>query len=348
GSAKGFVALSYVWGQNQTYVLTAATQGKLHSSFSIHDLPQTIQDAITVTRAIGLRFIWVDALCILQDSPTDKATELPKMRLIYERATITLVASVAPSATEGFLHHKPSPSYSISPIHIQNPHDPASALILSYPAPYDRRADPINLRAWTFQELLLSRRAVLFSYRGLDFIDRTSIPAADGDTSGRDPQLPNLPWSGPLFRLRDIEPENLRSVWLTVRGEYSRRNLSYAGDKLLAVSTVAEEIGRGYRSKYLAGLWEKDLESELKWSRADASYVGRPKEYVAPSWSWASIKSPVDDFHADGEGTPLEDKLGFGIVKCEVELTVPGFEYGAVVSGSLHVRGRVHSFFWRP
>ncbi|KAJ4303821.1 hypothetical protein N0V90_002722 [Kalmusia sp. IMI 367209] len=359
GSSKGFVALSYVWGLSQTFVLTTDTIDELESSFEILQLPQTIQDAIQVTRAIGLQYLWVDALCILQDSSADKTTELPKMRKIYESAAVTLIAAVARSATEGFLHHQIQTPHAIPPILIPSRTQSTYNIILSYPAAYERRSDPINLRAWTFQELLLSPRAILFSYRGLEFVDRNHIPAADGSTSGRDPQLPSLPWFSRLFRLTHIDPENLRSVWLTVRGEYSRRNLSYAGDKLVAISAVAEEIGQGYGGRYLAGLWEKDLESELKWSRADATYVnepgtiqtkigGRPSEYVAPSWSWAAIESPVDDFHIDGDAKPLEDKLGFKILSCEVKHAVPGFQYGAVVSGALHLHGRIHSFFWRP
>lgn len=59
---KGFAALSYVWGAGQSFILLSTTQASLTQGFEEQQLPKTIQDAISVTRRIGLRYIWVDAL----------------------------------------------------------------------------------------------------------------------------------------------------------------------------------------------------------------------------------------------------------------------------------------------
>lgn len=302
----------------------------------------------------------------MQDSDMDKALELPKMRLIYKCATVTLVASVAQSATEGFLHRiDQTPDYSIEPVHIPFPANLSSKaptrVMLSYPGSYKRWKDPINNRAWTFQELILSTRAIVFSYRGIECIDRTSLTPADGLLSGRDPQLPNLPWNGKMFSLATT-PENARQKWLSIRGEYSRRMLSYQGDKLAAIAAIAEELGQRYHSRYLAGMWERDLTHDLQWrcsrnemaESRDANLRPRAKEYVAPSWSWASVNSAVEDFvnvwgdEADGGGMGVKGDLGFQVVSCDVEFAVPGFEYGAVTSGILVAKGRVCTAIWRP
>jgi hypothetical protein len=303
----------------------------------------------------------------MQDSDEDKAHELPKMRSIYKSAAVTVVAAIAKSAKEGFLHHiERNPAYFIEPITLPVQYPSGNVLrqmdvVLNYPADYKRWKDPINDRAWTFQELLLSDRTILFSYRGVQLTDRTSKPDADGLTSGKDPQLPNLPWSGKLFSLT-VDPENTRQVWLALRGEYSRRSLSYQGDKLLAIAAVAEELGRTYDSRYLAGIWERDLAMDLQWKcprDPDANGVlpvrnPRPTGYVAPSWSWASVDSPVEDhlhvWEEDGEidGAGLNSSLGFEIVSCEVQAAVPNFEYGAVKSGVLVVKGLVRCLIWRP
>jgi hypothetical protein len=300
----------------------------------------------------------------MQDSDKDKAQELPKMRSIYKYATVTLVASVARSATEGFLHHiEEKYDYFIEPVTIpfseSGISSTSSQIVLSYPADYKRWKDPINSRAWTFQELILSTRAILFSYRGIQTIDRTSLGHADGLTSGKDPQLPNLPWSGKMFSLA-TSPENTRQVWLAIRGEYSRRMLSYQGDKLVAVSAIAEELGQTYNSRYLAGMWERDLAIDLQWScpRDETLEDGFPsrkpraQSYVAPSWSWASVNGAVEDFvhvweeEGDDGGIGYKNSFGFEVVSCEVELAVPSFEHGAVTSGTLVVRGRVCKLFW--
>jgi hypothetical protein len=302
----------------------------------------------------------------MQDSDADKARELPKMGSIYKYAAVTIVASVAKSATTGFLHHvEEKYDYFIDPVIIPIPKTGTltsqSSVILSYPADYKRWKDPINDRAWTFQELLLSTRAILFSYRGVQFFDRSAPVDADGHNSGKDPQLPSLPWSGKMFSLA-TSPENTRQVWLAVRGEYSRRALSYQGDKLLAVAAVAEELGRRYHSRYLAGLWERDLAMDLQWScpRDQNRNDGKPrrklrsKDYVAPSWSWASVDGAVEDFvhvwedEGDNGGIGMKGMLGFEVVSFDVTLTVPDFAYGAVTSGVLTVKGQICSFTWRP
>ncbi|EMD86356.1 hypothetical protein COCHEDRAFT_1147066 [Bipolaris maydis C5] len=361
-----FSALSYVWGTNQTFILLSTTEDMLTTGFGTEQLPKTIQDAVTVTRRIGIEYIWVDALCIMQDSDKDKAQELPKMRSIYKYATVTVVASVAKSATEGFLHHvEEKYDYFIEPVTIPFPANMAqptcSEMVLSYPADYKRWKDPINNRAWTFQELILSTRAILFSYRGVQTIDRTSPGSADGMTSGKDPQLPSLPWSGKLFSLATT-PENTRQVWLAIRGEYSRRMLSYQGDKLVAISAIAEELGQTYNSRYLAGMWERDLAIDLQWNCPRNETVDgdnhnrkpRAQGYVAPSWSWASVSGAVEDFvqvwedEGNDGGIGYKSRFGFEVISCEVELAVPGFEYGAVTSGILVARGRICTLSWHP
>ncbi|KAF1848987.1 HET-domain-containing protein [Cucurbitaria berberidis CBS 394.84] len=365
-SDQGFAALSYVWGMQQTFILLEKNREELSRGFDIAQLPQTIRDAVTVTRHIGLQYLWVDALCIMQDSNDDKSRELPKMRLIYKYAAVTIVASVANSAMEGFLHYiEEQVGYFIEPVsvpfRIKDNAQPQTNVILSYPADYKRSKDPINDRAWTFQELLLSTRAIMFSYRGVQMIDRTDIPAADGFTSGKDPQLPSLPWSGQMFSLA-TDSKNARQIWLAVRGEYSRRSLTHQGDKLLAIAAVAEELGRKYESQYLAGMWERDLAMDLQWScprhqnvsSRDFGRKTRALGYVAPSWSWASVDASVEDFihvwEEEGErgGAGIKDALGFKVISCDVERSVPDFAYGAVKSGTLVAKGRLLQFVWRP
>lgn len=131
--------------------------------------------------------------------------------------------------------------------------------------------------------------------------------------------------------------------------------LTYGGDKLVAIAAVAEELGRSYKCKYLAGLWEKDLELDLQRARVDQPHSAnevalkaRAKEYVAPTWSWASIVGEIEDRTLDVARKSGSEYLDFRIVSCEVEYVMPEFKYGAVSSGTLVVKGRVRSFFWRP
>lgn len=191
----------------------------------------------------------------------------------------------------------------------------------------------------------------------MSFLNRTKPPKANGETSGRDPQLPNLPWNSDFFSLAQPR-ENIRSIWLSLRGEYSRRNLTVQGDKLLAISGLAMEVSKSYESRYLAGMWERDLISDLQWRCLKTDNPVRKRRsifYVAPSWSWASVDAVVDGAEFDA-GEDMSDDgharrsntLDFEVVSCGVELVNQNFEFGAVRSGTLVVKGRGHVLLWRP
>lgn len=106
GAFGQFVALSYCWGDGAGAQLTRNTHDQFQQSISLHELPQTIQDAVLVTRGIGVRYLWVDALCIVQDSHDDWARESAQMHDIYGKASLVLVAEISASADEAFLRNR--------------------------------------------------------------------------------------------------------------------------------------------------------------------------------------------------------------------------------------------------
>ena len=103
GNQYGFyVALSYVWGGPQPMTTTTNIDEYVREGLDMQKFPQTIQDAVVVTHNIGQRYLWIDALCILQDSSKDKARQLGAMRSIYRNAYLTINAACASSTNEGF------------------------------------------------------------------------------------------------------------------------------------------------------------------------------------------------------------------------------------------------------
>ncbi|KAG9186805.1 hypothetical protein G6011_09913 [Alternaria panax] len=99
-----WVALSYVWGGDQTFKTTLSSLTSMHEKVSILALPRTLQDAIIVCVALGVRYLWIDCICIAQDDEEDLARELAIMPLIYHRAWVTISASTADTVSTGFLH----------------------------------------------------------------------------------------------------------------------------------------------------------------------------------------------------------------------------------------------------
>lgn len=87
GAAGKYAALSYCWSHSNHFLLTATTMGDLMNEIPVRQLPQTLQDAVKVTRQIGLRYLWVDALCIIQGKDTkainDWNAEVAKMDTVY-------------------------------------------------------------------------------------------------------------------------------------------------------------------------------------------------------------------------------------------------------------------------
>ena len=98
-----YVALSYCWGGDQKMKTTKENIASKKISIKLEHLPRTLQDAIQVCRQLAIRYLWIDALCIIQDNDDDKTRELSQMALIYNRATLVVSASRAQSVYDGFL-----------------------------------------------------------------------------------------------------------------------------------------------------------------------------------------------------------------------------------------------------
>jgi hypothetical protein len=98
-----YVALSYCWGGNQLVKTTRANIPSKRRGIALEDLPRTLQDAVQVCMQLKIRYLWIDALCIIQDDKNDVAREISQMGLIYNRAALVIAASRAKSVYDGFL-----------------------------------------------------------------------------------------------------------------------------------------------------------------------------------------------------------------------------------------------------
>lgn len=104
GKTESYVALSYCWGGGQEEIMTTkANRPEKLREIALGSLPQTIQDAITVTRELRYKYIWVDAICIVQDDEEDCAREVSAMSLVYSGASLTISAAKANNSKQGFL-----------------------------------------------------------------------------------------------------------------------------------------------------------------------------------------------------------------------------------------------------
>ncbi|PBK94673.1 HET-domain-containing protein [Armillaria gallica] len=104
GAKGNYVALTYVWGESQPDCTKTTNLDSYTEAIPLQNIPKTISNVITVTRKLRLQFLWVDTLCILQDSREDKVREIAQMRRIFHDAYVTVIAACARKVSDGFLH----------------------------------------------------------------------------------------------------------------------------------------------------------------------------------------------------------------------------------------------------
>lgn len=184
-----YTILSYCWGPDPNANMQT-TRANLHtrlvSGIPRRDLPAAIRDAVTMTSKLTLKHIWVDALCMVQDSPDEMDRELSRMSMYYRNAYLTLTASTS-GCNKGFLgtvgrcnNHPDFPlPRDLLPLHMFSPPDKSNrglygrvkleTVYAREENPYRLAAEPISRRAWTLQEQILSPRMVLFGGRVIWF-----------------------------------------------------------------------------------------------------------------------------------------------------------------------------------
>jgi hypothetical protein len=301
-----YAILSYCWGTLPISDSSKTTSSNLveHLDQIPEDsLPKTIQDAIKVTRALAVQYIWVDSLCIIQDDPRDWSHESSKMMQYYEQAFITIVATSAESVQNGFLHDRTKYLISKSMPYLwkEGPNQP---LYLCEPR-YKNSSRSVegslwNQRAWTLQEKLLSRRLLHFTDTATWFECRKGF-RSDGWLSDWIDSLKTrwLPEArrGLRHRQNDIGQGvnrlQIYSEWYRIVSEYSERGLTYPKDKLPALSGVAQKLADYLGDQYLVGLWRGDLYRGMMWAPMWNNEIKRAEICRAPSWSWSSVDGGV-------------------------------------------------------
>ncbi|KFX98256.1 hypothetical protein V490_02406 [Pseudogymnoascus sp. VKM F-3557] len=310
-----YLTLSHSWG-DPAGVLKTTTQNlhQMLERIEFSAMPNTFQDAVTITRKLGYRYLWVDSLCILQDSREDWEVASAKMGDIYKGSALTIAAATSTSSSGNLIH-----VYEQAPVTIlhnalridanSDSHRPLSI------RRKDRHEDQLlngtvesqlATRGWTLQERYLSERILHYGKRQLYWECRGHICAADGDEPGEyDEDLFRRWHYGPRDNQNsttnsttaNITPSKYRelcSTWYSILAQYSKRNLSVASDKLPALSGVAAQFARMTGDRYVHGLWERDLLYGLLWRCKEPKSSRRPREYRAPTWSWAALDADID------------------------------------------------------
>ena len=334
--ASVYLALSYCWGKTKHLTTKGATisQYRSNSGIPLQEFPQTILDAVTVTKRLGYQYLWVDSLCIIQDDEEDWIEQSTDMGRIYHNAEVVIAATVATSAAEGFLRGRPA--YNEGLVKVCSKASPCiTARYRIYPEETD--PEPLDTRGWAYQERILARRYLSFGKYQMQWSCKEGFQWEAGESFCGPKRLLGL--------LIDEMPDDHTSLWRYILGEYFERNLSRTSDNLVALSAVASRFHSVFGGTYMAGIWKEELASELQWQ----SFPEKPQRYnlpepsFAPTWSWASVVGrKVHYYEWTEQRKPLVELVDasvglrtnnpFGPVKDGTWIKLRGKVFGATIS----------------
>ena len=309
-STVAYAALSHCWGGGLPIKTTLNNFQEHLVAIQMDALPRTYRDAVTVSRELGIQYLWIDSLCIIQDDPRDWEREAARMASVYEGAVVTIVASWGNNGDSGCFH-PPKPSMAIEArgqnslngddhisttrLYLRPKPDPARYLGNSH----------LSTRAWAFQEVILSRRVVVFTDEQLYWQCTSVLESEDGLESsnhllGIRDSLPSL---GVAIRQPDIPLYELYHSWEVATQRYSKRFLIYPSDKFAALAGIVQMFQRATGDIPLAGLWKSNICKDLLWNIPTSTHGKLDTEAIGalniPSWSWAKLHCQVES-QADG------------------------------------------------
>jgi len=164
-SDASYMTLSYRWGENPTLVLLKSNLNDLRAGSSICNLPSTFRDFITVARRFLVRYVWIDALCIIQDSDEDWEAEAPMMRYVYANSVCNVAASASSDPEGGLFRKRLSLVPGLVSTSLFSDRSQEYVMFDKHYWRHELNHGPLQKRGWVYQELLLAPRILYFGYK---------------------------------------------------------------------------------------------------------------------------------------------------------------------------------------
>lgn len=363
-----YLALAYNDGGSKLSRTTTKNVQMRRQLIETARLPRVFRQALRITRELGFRYLWIEALCTITDMPQDTAKHIPRIGLIYQNATITLSALGVSSADGDMVRSRPR-SYQEAKLPYRN----SSGVSLGHFYITDRIPSSFEedvllsdgyMRSRSLQTQLLSTRILYFGAQQLFWQCHCGIWAessslrypsssSDGVTSLRyllmmHKMSPPAPTTAQLFPRRvssNLKPQStatMHDLWYRIISQYTSRAIVKDQDKGRGVASIAYMLycasAATSPDRYMAGLWRDDILAGLLWSPGsfefeDRSYITYPNTPRAPSWSWISV-----DGHVAWPAVITEPRRTFVRVTAIGSVLVERLDQEFTI---LHVRGKL-------
>lgn len=304
-------------------MLRPSTVYQFQKGIDARRLPRAFQDAIELTRQLGVSYLWIDSLCIIQDEDdhSDWDRECLTMDKVYSHAFLNISATLSQTGSESLFNHYPSQELSLPPrIDLSADGKGKKHYILNSNFWHDEISNgPLNNRGWVFQERFLACRVLHFGQRQVGWECQVS-EAMETFPDGLPPSLSVGSRSKPgnhetirkasqvaLFQaqiaqnglpISSATDLQFTEWWHCLVEDYSRCKFTFIKDKLIALSGVAKYVAKNRPvDRYLAGMWQSCMVYGMAWFRIhdpERTYSNNSSfEFHAPSWSWASFDGEV-------------------------------------------------------
>lgn len=322
-----YVALSYMWGKKQRVMLVSQNESLLSEDNALDcNVSRTIADAINLVRSFGLEYLWVDALCILQDSDSDKKEQISNMDMIYKEARLTVIAASGDDADAGLPGLTPgsrtvrqeeviviAPGSDNPGLSIVSTLSAVTSGSVTVPHPFSKTK--WNTRGWTLQERALSLRVLTFTEEQIywacqcsQWCEDTYAECSLGQFSYYSSNRQEL--SIQVNRLHSIAwhaQDPIDQLWQRYQvlvSQFGEREFSFEGDAHDAFAAILKEMSRHTGERFLWGIPASRLELGLNWSARGGAerrdvvstlpMTSLNRRVPFPSWSWLGWKGPLE------------------------------------------------------
>ncbi|KAF2115122.1 heterokaryon incompatibility protein-domain-containing protein [Lophiotrema nucula] len=290
GASGLYAALSHRWGSS-TFTTTTENFNDHSLSIPMEHFPATFREAVELVRALGLQYLWIDSICIVQDDSRDWEREASRMADVYSNAQINLVADWATDSRRGLFSKTPISGQSFTHRDdVGQEHD----IFVTDQCFESKNRSVLDDRGWVLQETVLPTRYVRFGNAELVWkcLERHSCQC--GYPVNQAGKLNPEDHFRQILRRTSPGGEHLSVTagdWHDIVESYTKRQVTFKTDRLPAIEGIANRTGLSY---YIAGMWRNWLIESLLWYVIPFNGPSEdlPPNY-APSWSWASVTLPV-------------------------------------------------------